>query len=169
MSMPHVPDIEHESDISREKTIDLLLASIMFEELGLAHVINAEAEKIQFALGSHDIDNPNEPPFFTELVTTNKSVEQVVRKVIYKEMLLSFQLEDLTELTKQDDKTPIMPESIILDNVRHQFVRHNNDNAIKQLVNMIDAINSESGTNIDREFASETIGIAGKLIDRLGG
>ncbi|MDR5658559.1 hypothetical protein RH915_03550 [Serpentinicella sp. ANB-PHB4] len=48
MSFPNIPDVTPEIDIDREDVINLLLASIAFEELGLAHIFNAEAEKIQY-------------------------------------------------------------------------------------------------------------------------
>jgi hypothetical protein len=47
MSMPNIPDIKPEINITLEETIKLLLASIALEELSLAHIMNAEAEKIQ--------------------------------------------------------------------------------------------------------------------------
>ncbi|HUS88115.1 MAG TPA: hypothetical protein VMW91_01900 [Desulfosporosinus sp.] len=52
MSFPNIPDVTPNININVEDAINLLLASIAFEELGLAHVINAEAEKIQFVLGT---------------------------------------------------------------------------------------------------------------------
>ena len=52
MSFPNIPDVDASVDISTEDSVNLLLASIAFEELGLAHIINAEAEKIQFVLGT---------------------------------------------------------------------------------------------------------------------
>jgi hypothetical protein len=45
--MPTIPDIKPKIEIKFEETIVLLLSSIALEELGLAHIINAEAEKIQ--------------------------------------------------------------------------------------------------------------------------
>lgn len=99
-------------ETDRDSTIDLLLASIAFTELGLAHIIRAEAEKIKFVLGSHG----NETSSLEKLLKTNKSVERVMRKVIDKEMLLAFQLEDVIELALQEeDPDPIMPESVELD------------------------------------------------------
>ena len=52
MSFPNIPDIDANIDISREEALNLLLASVAFEELGLAHIINAEGEKIQYLLGT---------------------------------------------------------------------------------------------------------------------
>ena len=50
MSMPSfVADVP---EISRENTINQILASIALEELALSHVINAEGEKIQYVLGT---------------------------------------------------------------------------------------------------------------------
>ena len=49
MSMPVMPTIEN---VGREDAINLILASIAEEELGLSHILNAEGEKIQFALGT---------------------------------------------------------------------------------------------------------------------
>ena len=41
MSFPNIPDVDASVDISTEDSVNLLLASIAFEELGLAHIINA--------------------------------------------------------------------------------------------------------------------------------
>lgn len=84
--MPNVPDVTPEITITREQAITLIIASIAFEELGLAHIINAEGEKIQTGLGlATTID---------DLVIINNSVERTLRNVIKKEMLLQFKLED---------------------------------------------------------------------------
>ena len=53
MSMPAYVDTVPVLD--REAVINQILASIALEELALSHVINAEGEKIQFALGTLQI------------------------------------------------------------------------------------------------------------------
>ena len=50
MSMPVLPAID--PAVGREDAINLILASIAEEELGLSHILNAEGEKIQFVLGT---------------------------------------------------------------------------------------------------------------------
>ena len=52
MSQANIPNITPTITINRDDVINLLLASIALEELGLAHIINAEAEKIQYAIGT---------------------------------------------------------------------------------------------------------------------
>ena len=47
MGMPNIPDIKPKIEVSFEESVNLLLASIALEELSLAHIMNAEAEKIQ--------------------------------------------------------------------------------------------------------------------------
>jgi hypothetical protein len=100
MSMPNIPNVKPEIEIDKEQLIDLLLGSIAFEELGLAHMINAGAEEIQFILGTLENSIPQEPPTLSELLEINKSVDHVMRKAIEKEMLLEFKLEDIAEITK---------------------------------------------------------------------
>ena len=95
MSFPNIPDVSPAIDINREDVINLLLASIAFEELGLAHIINAEAEKIQFVLGTLDESAPIDPPTIADLLKINSSVEHPLRNVIKTEMLLQFKLEDV--------------------------------------------------------------------------
>lgn len=89
MSFPNIPDVTPNISVSREQVINLLLASIAFEELGLAHIINAEAEKVQFVLGAHPA------PSIQQITEVNRLVERVLRQVIKKEMLLQFKLEDV--------------------------------------------------------------------------
>ena len=102
MSMPNIPDIKPDINIDRKKAIDLIIVSIALEELGLAHIVNAEAEKIQFVLGTLKKDDRHDKkkPTIKNLLEINKSVEKILKKVIAKEILLGFKLEDAIDLMK---------------------------------------------------------------------
>jgi hypothetical protein len=92
MSMPTIPNIKPEIELTFEESVKLLLASIALEELSLAHIINAEAEKIQEVIkcsGSNKL---------VDLVCIDKSIERVLRDVIKKEMLLEFKFENILDL-----------------------------------------------------------------------
>ena len=110
MSFPNIPDVDASRDITVEESLNLLLASIAFEELGLAHIINAEAEKIQYVLGT--IEYPEDrngslppPPTVEDLLDINRSVEQTLKTVIKKEMLLQFKLEDILTYSRTTTST----------------------------------------------------------------
>ncbi|MFF2291121.1 hypothetical protein [Peribacillus butanolivorans] len=83
-----------------ERTIPLLLSSIALEELALAHIINAEAEKIQFVLGTLEGGRTLSPPEVTisNLLAIDSSVQRTLRDVIKKEMLLEFKFENVLDL-----------------------------------------------------------------------
>lgn len=90
MSMPNIPDISPDIDLKREDVINLLLASIALEEIGLSHLLNAEGEKLQKAIELATC--------FEDLLYANNSVEKMLRTIIKKEMLLQFKLEDVMEI-----------------------------------------------------------------------
>jgi len=93
MSMPNIPNIKPEIKISRTEVIDLLLSSIGLEEISLAHLANAEAEKLQYILGL----NLN----LHDLLKANKSIDILLRDTIKKEMLLQFKFENILELLEK--------------------------------------------------------------------
>ena len=101
MSFPNIPDIIPSIELSKHQAINLLLASIAFEELGLAHIINSEAEKIQFVLGTLGCQVSHRPPTFEELLLVNRTVEKTLRAVIKSQMLLQFKLEDVLNCSKE--------------------------------------------------------------------
>jgi hypothetical protein len=68
-----------------------LLESIALQEAGLAHIINAEGEKIQTALSIENVS-------IADLVAINQSVSDVLTKVIKLEMMLEFKLEEVNKL-----------------------------------------------------------------------
>ena len=106
MSFPKIPDVDATISITLEETINLLLASVAFEELGLAHIINAEAEKIQYVLGTlEDQEPPATPPTINELLEINRSVDKTLRNVIKNQMLLQFKLEDTMSITTTSTTT----------------------------------------------------------------
>lgn len=92
MGMPNIPDMKPKIEISFEETITLLLTSIAMEELSLAHIMNAEAEKIQEIVKAPCSNK------LGELICINKSVDRMMRDVIKKEMLLEFKFENILEL-----------------------------------------------------------------------
>lgn len=108
MSFPNIPDVDAAITIPQGGTISLLLASVAFEELGLAHIINAEAEKLQYVLGTIDGQAPPEtPPTMAELLLTNCSVNETLRNVIKKEILLEFTLEDILKISRNGGSIPV--------------------------------------------------------------
>jgi adenylate kinase len=100
MGMPTIPDIDSkikvDIDIDFEGVIKTTILSIALEELGLAHIINAEGEKLQCFLGEeckvHCLD---------DALKLNEDVRRTLQTVIKQEMLLQFKLENLMDL---DDK-----------------------------------------------------------------
>ncbi|MEN6316953.1 MAG: hypothetical protein ABFD25_22190 [Clostridiaceae bacterium] len=97
MSFPNIPDVHPDIDLDINDIISLLLASIAFEELGLAHIINAEAEKIQSVLGTLCGQTPANPTV-NELIAIDNSVGRALRNVIKKEILLDFKFENILEI-----------------------------------------------------------------------
>ncbi|MDP4084435.1 MAG: hypothetical protein Q8934_07430 [Bacillota bacterium] len=99
MSFPTIPNITPTISLPREDVVNLLLSSIAFEELGLAHIINAEAEKIQFSIGTIIGQTTLVPPTLKELERIDKSVEHNLRTLIKQEMLLQFKLENVLDIS----------------------------------------------------------------------
>jgi hypothetical protein len=99
LGFPDVDGILPTDDLDPEQVALLLLVSIAFEELALAHVINVEAEKLQAAVGSPLTPGGTANPALIatdlpELLEANRSAERMLRSVIKKEMLLQFKAED---------------------------------------------------------------------------
>lgn len=96
MSMPNIPNIKPEISLKRSEAINLLLSSIALEEIGISHIINAEAEKLQYAIAKH--------PSICELLQVNKSVERMIRSLIKKQMLLQFKLENISDIEARKER-----------------------------------------------------------------
>jgi hypothetical protein len=97
MSFPNIPNVTPSITLDRAEAINLLLASIAFEELGLAHIINAEAEKIQAVLGTLP-ESTVRAQSISDLLAINESVNKTLKTVVKKEMLLQFKLENILDI-----------------------------------------------------------------------
>lgn len=120
MSFPIIPNITPNISITNDQVLSLLLASIAFEELGLAHMINAEAEKLQAALGSPltpggAVNEDLIAEDLDQLLEANRSAERMLQTIIKKEMLLQFKTEDVLDFLgglPAEDTTPACPCSL---------------------------------------------------------
>lgn len=104
MSMPNIPDLDPAININRDDAINIILASIGMEELSLAHILNAEAEKIQFALGTLSTAG-GQAATMEQIMETNRSANKMVRDVIKNQMLLAMKMEDTVELAEFSTST----------------------------------------------------------------
>ena len=93
MSQANIPNITPTITIDRDDVINLLLASIALEELGLAHIINAEAEKIQYVIGT--LPGLTPAATLTQILAVNESVQDMLDLVIKKELLLESKLKEV--------------------------------------------------------------------------
>jgi hypothetical protein len=101
MSQANIPNITPLISVTTAQTIPLLLASIALEELALAHIINAEAEKLQLVLGTLPAPHTTLSPAtvsLSNLLALDASIQRTLRDVIKKEMLLQFKFENVLDL-----------------------------------------------------------------------
>jgi hypothetical protein len=89
MSMPTVPNQTPTIKLKQKEVAKLLIASIAEEELALAHILNAEGEKLQEAVATHDMKT---------IMEANASVAEMVKLIISKEALLLSKLETATKI-----------------------------------------------------------------------
>ena len=105
MSQANIPNITPNISISRDDALNLLLSSIALEEIGLAHILNAEGEKIQYTLGTlSNIVGPG--PSISEVLSVNKSVRDTLDIVMKKELLLDSKLKQVIELIQMSIPGP---------------------------------------------------------------
>ncbi len=98
MSMPSIPSLDPTIAVTRDDAINIILSSIGMEELSLAHILNAEAEKIQFALGT--LTDDGEAATLDEIMQVNSSAKKMLRDVIKNQMLIGMKMEDTVELAQ---------------------------------------------------------------------
>ncbi len=112
MSMPNIPNMNPSITVTRDDAVNMILSSIGMEELSLAHIVNAEAEKIQFALGT--LDTADGAASLEDIMAVNASAKRMLRDVIKNQMLIGMKMEDTVDFAAaQADATttPTEPEA----------------------------------------------------------
>lgn len=94
MGMPVIPESSLNIDI--ESAINLVIASVGQEELGLSHIINAEGEKIQAAVAAYN----RKEITLVQLLAINDSVREMLKEVIKNNMFLESKLETVLDILK---------------------------------------------------------------------
>lgn len=92
MGMPEFPDFGEPAPL--EDILDRLLESIALEELALAHLVNAEAEKIQAVTAAGMVG----PVTAEDITAINNAVGAVIEQVMNKEEQLQLKLEAILSL-----------------------------------------------------------------------
>lgn len=99
MSQANIPNITPIISVTFDSAINLILASIALEEISLAHILNAEGEKLQYVLGT--LPGANPPPMtLSDLLIINNSVREMLKEVSKKEWILNNKLESAVEAIK---------------------------------------------------------------------
>lgn len=97
MSTPNLPNITPSVSLTRDDAVNLIFSSIAMEELGLAHIINAEGEKIQYTLGTlPGLSGP--PATVAQLLQVNNNVRSMLNTTSMLEMILDSKLDTAADL-----------------------------------------------------------------------
>ena len=88
MSMPTFP--KNDPPLSREGSLNEIIASIAAEELSLSHILNAEGEKLQYVLGT--LPGLDEAASLDEVLRINQSVKDTLSGIMEQQMMLSAKL-----------------------------------------------------------------------------
>ena len=98
MSMPTFP--KNDPPLSREGSLNEIIASIAAEELSLSHILNTQGENLQYVLGT--LPGLDEAATQDEVLQVNQSVKDTLSGIIEQQMMLSAKLSAAL-------KAPIIP------------------------------------------------------------
>src|SRR5688572_22656445 len=108
MSLPRFPELT--TPISRDEAVNLILTSIAMEELGLSHIINAEGEKIQYAIGTLPGMTGSDATI-EEILEVNSNVRDILDGTMQNQLLLKAKMESaLSASTMEGPPGPPGPE-----------------------------------------------------------
>ena len=88
MSMPTFP--KNDPPLSREGSLNEIIASIAAEELSLSHILNTQGENLQYVLGT--LPGLDEAASQDEVLRVNQSVKDTLSGIIEQQMMLSSKL-----------------------------------------------------------------------------
>jgi len=94
----------------RDEIINEILESIAKEEMAIANLMNAEAEKIKRVVGSHDLPKAED---FSQLLSLQKLVAEILEKLIQKQNIIIKKLDMIREfkatIIKKEKPHPYHP------------------------------------------------------------
>lgn len=99
MSMPTMPQIEN---MNIGEAIKLLVASMAEEEKAMAQLLDAEKNKILYAIRKNASS--------CDMLKMNESVSEVVKSLVKLEMLLDFRLDKIKRITEDLAKSKCVME-----------------------------------------------------------
>jgi len=73
-------------------SLNMILASIAMEEMGLSHIINAESEKLQYVLGTLNSGRDDEASV-EEVLAVNKSIKCLLDSIMQNQVILKGKME----------------------------------------------------------------------------
>lgn len=88
MSLPNFPNID--PPLTRDGSINEIIASIAAEELSLSHILNAEGEKLQYVLGT--LPGLSGGADFGNVLDVNKSVQNTLEEITRQQLMLGAKL-----------------------------------------------------------------------------
>jgi len=98
MGMPRI----ELTDIDLDVALNNLVGSIALEEAALAHIMNAEGEKIQKVI-SMEPEPGDEEEYLDNLIEINRSVKELMANVAKVESALANKLEVATQISVDDE------------------------------------------------------------------
>lgn len=87
MSQPQFPNVP---DLTRQTAINEIISSIASEELALSHIINAEGEKIQYAVGT--LSGLSGTASVEDVLDINDSVRKTLNSALENQIMLNDKL-----------------------------------------------------------------------------
>jgi hypothetical protein len=106
MSQPTFPVISPE--ITRDDALNMILASIAMEELGLSHIINAEGEKLQYVLGTLP-KRDGLGAGVDQVIAVNDSIKCLLDSVMQNQVFLKAKAEKVLNIIRDPVPGPTGP------------------------------------------------------------